>query len=145
MWNIDFPKKASHSKELPMFGIIVTLESYGNFVGISHWNIFGIFVETYRQSFSIHFGVLVENFWNLIGFFGYIGSTRTATHLERLQKRDVNYFRKFLGIRLEFNFGTVLEFLRKREGDSFEIFWNRAVPFGLIFELYGILLAEFRN
>ena len=69
LWNIDFPKKASHSKELPMFGIIVTLESYEDFVGVSHWNIFGIFVETFRQSFSVHFGVLVENFWNLIEMF----------------------------------------------------------------------------
>ena len=54
-------KKVSHSKEFPIFGIIVTLESFRNSVGASHWNIFGIFMETYRQSFSIHFGVFLEN------------------------------------------------------------------------------------
>ena len=85
------------------------------------WN----FCETYRTSFSIHFGVLVVNFWNLVGIFGYIGDMRTATHLEKLWKLEGNYIRKFLGIRFEFNFRTVLEFLRKREGNSFEIFWNR--------------------
>ena len=76
--------KVSHSKEFPIFGIVVTLESCGNFVGVSHWNIFGIFVETYRKSSSIHFGVMVENFWNLVGFFSYIRDMRTATHLEKL-------------------------------------------------------------
>ena len=49
---------------------------------------------------------------------------RTATHLEKLWKLDGNYIGKFLGIRLEFNFGTVLEFLQKHERNSFEIFWN---------------------
>ena len=115
LWNIDFPKKVSHFKEFPIFGIIVTLESCRNFVGVSHWNIFGIFVETYMKSFSIHFGVLVENFYNLVGIFSYIGDMRTATQLEKLWKLDGNYIRKFLGIRLEFNFGTVLDFLRKHE------------------------------
>ena len=132
MWNIDFSKKVSHSKEFPIFGIIVTLKSCRNFVGVSHWNIFGIFVETHRKSFSIHFGILVENFWNLVGSFGYIGDMRTATHLEKLWKLDRNYIRNFLGIRLEFNFGTVLQFLRKHERNSFEIFWNRIKPFRMI-------------
>ena len=134
LWNIDFPTKISHSKEFPIFGIIVTLESYRNFVGVSHWNIFGMFVETYRKSFPIHFGVLVENFWNFVGIFGYIGNMRTATHLEKLWKLDGNYVRKFLGIRLKFNFGTVLEFLRKYERNSFEIFWNRIKPIRMILE-----------
>ena len=97
LWNIDFPKKVSHSKEFPMFGIIVTLESFRNSVGVSHWNIFEIFMETYRQSFSIHFGVFLENVWNLVGMFGYIGSMRTAKHLEKLWKLDGNYIRQFLG------------------------------------------------
>ena len=129
-----FPKKVSHSKEFPMFGIIVTLENCGNSVGVSHWNIFSIFMETCRQSFSIHFGVFVENVWKLVGIFGYIGSMRTAKHFEKLWKLDGNFIRKFLGIWLDFNFGTVLEFLRKRKGNSFEIFWNRMVPFGIILE-----------
>ena len=119
LWNIDFPKKVSHSKEFPMFRIIVTLESCRNSVGVSHWNIFEIFMETYGQSFSIHFGVFVENVWNLVGGFGYIGSMRTAKHLEKLWKLDGNYIRKFLRIWLEFNFGPVLEFLRKRKRNSF--------------------------
>ena len=112
MWNIDFPKKVSHSKEFPMFGIIVTLESFRNSVGASHWNIFGIFMETYRQSFSIHFGVFLENVWNLVGIFGYIGSMRTAKRLEKFWKHDGNYIRQFLGNCLEFNFGTVWSFFR---------------------------------
>ena len=99
-----------------MFGITLTSESCRNSVGVSHWNIFGIFVETYRQSFSIHFGVLVENFWNLVGIFGDIGGMRTAKHLEKLWKLDGNYIRKCLGIRLEFTFGIVLEFLLKYFG-----------------------------
>ena len=76
----------------------------------------------------------MENFWNLVEIFGYIGGTRTVTHLEKLWKLDGNYIGKFLGIRLEFNFGTVLEFLRKREGNFSEIFWNRMEPFGMILE-----------
>ena len=76
----------------------------------------------------------MENFWNLVGIFGYIGDMRTATRLEKLWKLDGNYIRKFLGIRLEFNFGTVLEFLRKHERNSFEIFWNRIMPYGMILE-----------
>ena len=135
LWNIDFPKKVSHSKEFPMFGIIVTLESFRNSVGVSHWNIFGIFMETYRQSFSINFGVFLENVWNLAGIFGYIGSMRTAKRLEKLWKLDGNYIRQFLGIWLEFNFGTVLEFLRKRKGNSFEILWKRTELFGIILEI----------
>ena len=91
-------------------------------------------METYRQSFSINFRVLVENFWNLVGIFGYIGGMRTAKHLEKLWKPNGNYIRKFIGIKLEFNFGTVLEFLWKREGNSFEIFCNRMEPFGMILE-----------
>ena len=91
-------------------------------------------METYRQSFSIHFGVFFENFWNLVGIFGYIGSMRTAKRLEKLWKHDENYIRQFLGIWLELNFGTVLEFLRKRKGNCFEIFWNRMEPFGIILE-----------
>ena len=106
MWNTDFPKKVSHSKEFPMFGIIETSESCRNSVGVSHWNIFGIFMETYRQSFSIHFGPFVDNVGNLVGNFGYIGSVRTAKHLEKLWKLDGNHIRKFLGIWMEFNFGT---------------------------------------
>ena len=76
----------------------------------------------------------MENFWNLIGILGYIGGMGIATHLEKLWKLYGNYIWKFLGIRLEFNFGTGLEFLRKREGNSFEIFWNRMEPFGMILE-----------
>ena len=48
LWNIDFPKKVSHSKEFPMFGIIVTLKSFRKSVGVSHWNILGFFMETNR-------------------------------------------------------------------------------------------------
>ena len=59
---------------------------------------------------------------------------RTAKHLEKLWKLDGNYIRKFLGIRLEFNFGTVLEFLWKHEQNSFEIFWNRIKSFGMTLE-----------
>ena len=76
----------------------------------------------------------MKNFWNLVGSFGYIGGMRAATHLEKLWKLDGNYIKKVLGIRLEFNFETVLEFLRKRERNSFEIFWNRIKPFGMILE-----------
>ena len=54
--------------------------------------------------------VFVENFWNLVEMFVYIGDMRAATHLEKLWKLDGNYIRKFLGIRLEFNFGTVWSF-----------------------------------
>ena len=95
------------------------------------WNFYG---NIYRQSFSIHFGVFLENVWNLVGIFGYVGSMRTAKRLEKFWKHDESYIRQFLGIWLEFNFGTVLEFLRKRKGNSFEIFWNRMEPFGIILE-----------
>ena len=99
LWNIDFLKKVSHSKEFPIFGIMVTLESCRNFAGVSHWNIIGIFVEKYTKSFSIHFGVLVENFWNLVGIFGYIGDMRTATHLEKELGWNLilEQFRSFFG------------------------------------------------
>ena len=76
----------------------------------------------------------MENFWNLVGIFGYIGGMRTATHFEKLWKLDGNYIRKFLGISLEFNFGKILEFIRKLKGNSFEIFWNRMEPLGIILE-----------
>ena len=69
----------------------LTLESFRKSVGVSHWNIFGIFMETYRQFFAINFRVFLENVWNLVGIFGYIGSMRTA-------KLYGNYIRQFLGI-----------------------------------------------
>ena len=59
---------------------------------------------------------------------------RIAKHLEKLWKLDGNYIRQFLGFWLEFNFVTVLEFLQKRKGNSFEIFWNRMEPFRIILE-----------
>ena len=98
----------------------------------SHTGISLEFLWKHIGNLSIHFGILVENFWNLVGIFGYIGDMRTATHLEKLWKLDGNYIRKFLGIRLEFNFGTVLQFLRKHNRNSFEIFWNRIKPFRMI-------------
>ena len=79
-----FSKESITLQKIPMFGIIVTWESCRNSVGVSHWNIFGIFLGTYRKSFSIHFGLSVENVWNLVGNFGYIGSVRTTKHLEKL-------------------------------------------------------------
>ena len=98
-----------------------------------------------------HTGISLEFLWKHIGnlflstlefswrTFGIelefsVGNMRTATHLEKLWKLDGNYIRKFSGIRLEFIFGTVLEFLREHEGKSFEIFWNRIKPFGMILE-----------
>ena len=100
-------------------------------------------METYRQSFSIHFGVFLKNVWNLVGIFGYTGSKRNAKRLEKLWKYDGNYIRQFLGIWLEFNFGTVLQFLRKRKGNFFEIFSNRMKPFEIFsnrMEPFGIIL-----
>ena len=98
-----FSKESITLKEFAMFGIIVTLESFRNSVGVSHWNIFG-FLWKHIGNFSIHFGVFLENVWNLVGIFGYIGSMRTAKHLEKLWKLDGNYITQFLGIWLEFNF-----------------------------------------
>ena len=70
---------------------------------------------------------------------------RTAAHLEKLWKLDGNSIRKFLIIWLKFNFGTDLEFFRKREGNSFDMFCNRMTPFGMILETVSYSFAEFRN
>ena len=84
-----------------------------------------LFLSTFEFSWRT-FGTLLE--------FSVILETCGLQHILKLLKLDGNYIGKFLGIRLELNFGTVLEFLRKHERNSFEIFWNRIKLFGMILE-----------